>query len=92
MLDCTEMTWEQMSGLIVAVRLETERRNPIGVNFYIPYLTQAEEAILEIAGGEKSNPTSECGPTAAPDDEDDEDEYQDPNDREDGYQLGDDPN
>jgi hypothetical protein len=67
MLDCTEMTWEQMSEIIASIREEAERRNPIGINMYVPSLIHAEEMLLEIAGGEADNPTSDSGPTAAPD-------------------------
>lgn len=61
-----KMTWEQMAKTIHDIHDEASRRNPIGINFYLPYFKEAEEALLEIAGGEKDNPSSECGPTVAP--------------------------
>lgn len=66
LLDLDRMTWEQMAEIIHKICVEANTRNPIGINFYIPYLIQAEKALLEIAGGEKDNPSSECGPTMAP--------------------------
>lgn len=63
MLDCTTMTWEQMSEVVFAIREEAKRRNPIGINCYVPFLQAAEEALTEIADGERDNPTSEAGPT-----------------------------
>lgn len=65
MLDCTQMTWEQMSEIVFAIRLEASRRNPIGINLYLPVLKEAEEALVEIAEGEAVNPTSACCPTKA---------------------------
>lgn len=67
MLDCSQLTWEQMSEIIFSIRAEALRRNPIGINLYTPYLKEAEEALLEIAEGEAVNPTSAFGPTKSHD-------------------------
>lgn len=78
MLDCKELTWEQMAEIVHSIWVEMKERNPIGINMYAPTVKAASELLDEIAEGEKDNPTSE--------------DFADPNEREDGYQLGDDPN
>ena len=56
------MSWHELARLVDAVKYEVKRRNPIGVNFYIPVLDGAVEALTEIADAEASHFTSECGP------------------------------
>lgn len=60
--DMSKMTYRQMVDLIKAVGVEVKRRNPIGVNLYIDRIREAWYAVDEIATGEASNFTSECGP------------------------------
>lgn len=62
MLDCSQLTWEQMSDLVRAVWLETKRRNPLGVNAYQPMFQTTIDALDEIDEAERNNPTSEAGP------------------------------
>lgn len=60
--DLSKMTYRQMADLIEAVGVEVKRRNPIGVNMYLQPVRVAWAMISEIADGEASNFTSECGP------------------------------
>lgn len=62
MLDCTQMTFEQMSDIVRSLWLEVKRRNPIGVNFYKGQFAVAIAALDEIGEAEKENPTCEAGP------------------------------
>jgi hypothetical protein len=56
------MTWAQMAKTVHAIHAEMKRRNPIFINAYAPTVKLAAELLGEIAGGEASNFTSECGP------------------------------
>lgn len=51
------LTFQRMADVIHGIREEVQRRNPIGVNMYTPYLQAAEDALTEIHMGEKDNPT-----------------------------------
>ena len=62
MLDCTQLSFQDMADLVRAVRIELKRRNPIFVNAYTGVLDQAILALEEIHEGEQGNPTCECGP------------------------------
>ena len=61
-IDCTKLTWQEMSDIVLSVHTEMKRRNPIGINFYAPTVKVAAELLEEIAGGEADNFTSEAGP------------------------------
>lgn len=62
MLDCTQLTYEQMADLVRSIREELKRRNPIFVNHYCQIVNGAVDALEEISDGEVGNPTSEEGP------------------------------
>jgi hypothetical protein len=62
MLDCTEMTWSQMSEIVHSVWVEMKRRNPIGINAYAPAVRRASDLLDEISEAEADNFTSETGP------------------------------
>jgi hypothetical protein len=61
-LDCTKLTWMEMSKIVLSIHKEMKRRNPIGVNFYAGHVKCAADLLEEIAGGEAYNFSSECGP------------------------------
>lgn len=61
-LDCKTMTWAQMAETVQAIHVEMKRRNPIWINAYAGVVRHAAELLDEIAKGEASNFTSECGP------------------------------
>ena len=61
-LDLSKMTYRQMANLVEGIGVEIKHRNPIGVNLYMQPLRVAWAAVSEIADGEASNFTSECGP------------------------------
>jgi hypothetical protein len=56
------LTFQDMADIIELMRKETKRRNPLGVNAYIPSIRAAFEAFEEIAEGERNNRTCEEGP------------------------------
>lgn len=58
----SSMTWHELARHVDAVKHEAKRRNPIGINFYIPALDSAVQALTEIANAEDVHFTSECGP------------------------------
>ena len=62
MIDCSEMTWKQMSDTVFSIWKEINKRNPIGINLYSPTVLSAGMLLDEIANGEADNFTSECGP------------------------------
>lgn len=62
MLDCSQLTYQQMADLVRAIRLEVKERNPIFVNAYMQPINDCIDALEEISGGEESNFTSESGP------------------------------
>lgn len=62
MLDCSQLTYEQMADIVRAIRNEVAERNPIFVNCYLGAINVAIDALEEISGGEVGNPTSESGP------------------------------
>lgn len=64
MLDCSEMSWEQMSGIVHSIWKEMKRRNPIGINMYAPAVKYASDLLDEIAEAEAEHATSEAGPKA----------------------------
>lgn len=61
-MDCTTWTWREMSEVVLAICREAKRRNPIGINFYVPVLWEASERLREISGAEAVNFTCEYGP------------------------------
>lgn len=62
MLDCTELTYQQMADVVRSIGLEVKRRNPIFVNVYMQPISDCIGALEEISGREVGNFTSECGP------------------------------
>lgn len=62
MLDCTEMTWSQMSEIVHSIWVEIKRRNPIGINMYAPVVKTAADLLDEIAEAEADHFTCEAGP------------------------------
>lgn len=62
MLDCSQLTYQQMADLVRAVWIELKDRNPIGVNAYTAALAQAVTDLEEIHEAEIDNFTSESGP------------------------------
>jgi hypothetical protein len=62
MLDCTEMTWEQLADVIRTVWWELKRRNPIGVNLYAPAFSGVINVLDEVEKAEREDPTCEAGP------------------------------
>lgn len=62
MLDCTQLTYQQMADVVRSIRNEVKERNPIFVNIYLQPINEAINALEEISGGEVDNPTSESGP------------------------------
>ena len=56
------MTFAEMTLAVEQMREELKRRNPLGVNMYVPYLYKARLALDEISRAEKNNRTCECGP------------------------------
>lgn len=67
MLDCTELTWEQMSDIVRALWLEMKRRNPIGVNLYANAFGEVINILDSVGLAEEDNPTCEAGPTTGKD-------------------------
>jgi hypothetical protein len=61
-IDYSQLTWKQMSNIVLAIHKEMKRRNPIGINCYAGYVETAAAALLEISGGEADNFSSESGP------------------------------
>lgn len=53
------LTYLQMAKLVFEIFTELKHRNPIGVNFYTDGLLRAKDDLKEIAGAERTNPTSE---------------------------------
>lgn len=62
MLDCSQLTWTQMSEIVHSIWVEMKKRNPIGINMYAPTVKAASYLLGEIAEGEADNFTSESGP------------------------------
>ena len=63
MLDCSQLTYQQMADVARSIRDEVKERNPIFVNVYVQPIEAAINSLEEISGGEVGNPTSESGPT-----------------------------
>lgn len=62
MLDCTQLTYQQMADIVRSIGIEVKERNPIFVNAYMQPISDCIHALEEISGGEIDNPTSESGP------------------------------
>lgn len=61
-LSFSQHTYADMASLVLSIREEIKKRNPIFVNIYIVPIDNAVRAIESIAHGESENFTSECGP------------------------------
>lgn len=59
-------SYREMAGIIGQIQGELERRNPIFVNAYIPYLKQAVSALGELSRCEANRHTGDCGPHENP--------------------------
>ena len=62
MLDCSQLTYQQMADVVRSIRNEVKERNPIFVNAYVQPIDAAIASLEEISGGEVDNFTSESGP------------------------------
>lgn len=57
--DYSKVKFAEMADDVVAMQLELKRRNPIGVNLYVPAFVGLALDLREIATAEKENPTCE---------------------------------
>lgn len=57
--DYSKVKFAEMADDVVAMQLELKRRNPIGVNLYVPAFVSLALDLREIAAAEKENPTCE---------------------------------
>jgi hypothetical protein len=60
--DYDKLTWKEMAETVAAFAKEMKRRNPIGVNLYVPIVRHAAELLDDISTAESVNFTCETGP------------------------------
>lgn len=56
MLDCTELTYQQMADLVRAIKKEVKDRNPLFVNAYMPYFGQLIDILEDIGEQDDTTP------------------------------------
>lgn len=61
-IDTSNLTWKEMSDIVLSIHKEMIHRNPIGIHLYAGYVECAAALLLEISKGEADNFSSEAGP------------------------------